>query len=357
MIFEKKNEIDYDLGSYKFETSHFFPKNIFYKITEVRLNKINEILTEQYENRVKRKYPWNSNLVIIAADHPARRVTYVGANELAMGDRQEYLGRIIRVLMLDQVDGVMATPDILDDLLIINYLLKENGGKSYIDNKILLGCTNRGGLLGSVYEMYDPITAYSIEDVKRLGLDGAKMMVRLDLETEMAKYSQKTLEICSKMIRQCNKYNIPAFIEPLPVKRSSNGSYKIKMSADEIIKTIGIAIALGGDSHNIWLKIPYVDNYESVAKSASNPILILGGESTGNPLDILKDFENGLKAGKNVKGCLAGRNILFPGQDDPRAIALAISKIIHDYASIEDAVKIITQNRGKEMDFLTSKII
>ena len=218
----------------------------------------------------------------------------------------------------------------------------------FLDNKILLGCTNRGGLSGSFYEMYDHVTAYNIEDIRNLGLDGAKMMVRLDLERKMAKYSQKTLEICSKMIRHCNKYNIPAFIEALPVERDQNGNYKVKMSADELIKTMGVATALGGSSLNIWLKIPYVDNYESVVRSTNNPILILGGESTGNPIEILKDFE---------KGCLAGRNLLYPGYDDPRDVVLEVSNLIHDYTNNEDAIKIISPNRGKEMDFLTSKII
>lgn len=51
----------------------------------------------------------------------------------------------------------------------------------FLDNKILLGCTNRGGLSGSFYEMYDHVTAYNIEDIRNLGLGGAKMMVRLDL--------------------------------------------------------------------------------------------------------------------------------------------------------------------------------
>ena len=86
-------------------------------------------------SRVKKRKPWDSNLVIIAADHPARRVTNVGSNKLAMGNRQEYLGRIIRVLMLDEVDGIMTTPDIMDELFVLNFLFKQKGGKSFMDNR------------------------------------------------------------------------------------------------------------------------------------------------------------------------------------------------------------------------------
>ncbi|MHA1281641.1 MAG: Cgl0159 family (beta/alpha)8-fold protein [Promethearchaeota archaeon] len=350
-------DVNYALGSYRFKTRRFLPEKIFYMITELKKNNIDEILFNEYQERVKREHPWDSNLVIIAADHPARRVTNVGNDPLAMGDRQQYLGRIIRVLMLDEIDGVMTTPDIMDDLILLNYIHKQNGGKSFLDNKILIGCTNRGGLQGSQYEMDDLVTAYTVEDIHKLGLDGAKMMFRLDLKTNMARYSQRTLETCAKMIRECNKYNIPAFLEPLTVERQRDGSYRVILTADELIKTIGIATALGGRSSNIWLKIPYVDDFEHVVRSTSNPILMLGGASTGNPTDILENFEKGMGAGKNVKGCLVGRNLLYPGYDDPRAVGLAVSKIIKENLSTEEAVKILAQNRGKEMDLLTATIM
>lgn len=345
------------LGSYRFKIKRFFPEKIFYMISDQKQKINRKLLNQEYENRVRRTQPWNENLVIIAADHPARRVTKVGSDDLAMGNRQQYLGRILRVLILDEVDGLMTTPDIMDDLFILNYLFKQKEGISFLDNKILIGCTNRGGLSGSMYEMDDRVTAYNIEDIRRLGLDGAKMMFRLDLNSKMAKYSQRTIEMCSKMIRECNKYDIPVFLEPLPVRRDNDDCYHVILDSREIIKTIGIATALGGGSLNIWLKIPYVENYEHVVRSTTNPILILGGASTGNPIDILENFEKGLGAGKNVKGCLVGRNILYPGFDDPRAVALAVSKIFHEHESTENAIKFLVENRGRKMDYLSSKIM
>lgn len=349
--------VNYALGSYRFKTRRFLPEKIFYMISNQKKNNMKSVLNQEYKNRKKREKPWGDNLVLIAADHPARRITNVGSEELAMGDRQQYLGRIVRCLIDDAIDGVMTTPDVMDDLFILNFLFKQKGGKSFLDNKILLGCTNRSGLSGSRYEMDDMITAYTIEDIERYGLDGAKMMFRLDLETSQARYSQRTVKRCANMIRKCNYYDIPAFIEPLPVERQRDGSYQVKMDSAELIKTIGVATALGGNSSNIWLKIPYVENYEYVVRSTSNPILMLGGASTGDPTDILVNFEKGLGAGKNVFGCLLGRNLLYPGHDDPLAVSVAISEIIHNNASTEEAVKTLSQNRGREMDYLTSKIM
>ena len=347
---------DYELGLYKFQIEEFFPKKLFFKITDIKLHNANTIIKKESEHRIKKEPPWDTNLVIIAADHPARNVTRIGNNIIAMANRYEYLGRIIRILMLDKIDGVMATPDIIDDLFIINYLLKKGNGHSFMDNKILLGSINRGGISGSPYEMYDPITAYNVQDIITFGLDGAKIMIRLDFNSKMAKYSQKTLKICAEVIRECNRVNLPVFIEPLPVYLDKNGTYKVKKDAQDIVKVVGIASALGGSSLNIWFKLPYTDDYESVALSTSNPILMLGGQSIERPLNILNAFYKGMLAGKNIRGCLAGRNVLYPRDDDPLAVALAISEIIHEGKSVSDALSTLKNNRDKKLDFLTSKI-
>ncbi len=58
-----------------------------------------------------------------------------------------------------------------------------------------------------------------------------------------------------------------------------------------------------------------------------------------------------------LKGCLVGRNLLYPEYDDPRAVGLAVSKIIQENLNTEEAVKLLASSRGDEMDFLTSKIM
>ncbi len=100
----------------------------------------------------------DGKLNIVAADHPARNVTKVGDDPLAMADRREYLARILRVLSSDRVDGVMATMDILEDLLTIDGLLRKAGAQTFLDNRVLIASLNRGGLAGSAWELDDPMT-------------------------------------------------------------------------------------------------------------------------------------------------------------------------------------------------------
>jgi len=83
---------------------------------------------------------------------------------------------------------------------------------------------------------------------------------------------------------------------------------------------------------------------------------MLGGESKGDPTPTIQEFANGMKAGGTIRGALVGRNVHHPGKDDPRAVALAISGIIHQGFSAEKAVDYLMENRGLDMDFLTRYI-
>ncbi|GAB3670583.1 hypothetical protein GCM10027591_16670 [Zhihengliuella somnathii] len=76
---------------------------------------------------------------IVAADHTARGAMSAQGNPTAMNDRRELLDRMQRALANPAVDGVLASPDILDDLLLLGAL----------DGKLIFGSMNRGGLAGS----------------------------------------------------------------------------------------------------------------------------------------------------------------------------------------------------------------
>ena len=126
----------------------------------------------------------------------------------------------------------------------------------------------------------------------------------------------------------------------------------MQKKAEPLIKTIGVASALGDSSMNLWLKIPYCEGYDRVVRATTLPLLMLGGESSGDPTGVIQDFVNGMKAGKNVRGALVGRNVTFPGNDDPRAVASAIHGVVHKGWSAPEAVEHLLQVRNQEMDAL-----
>ena len=64
----------------------------------------------------------HGKLMMIAADHPARGALRAGPDPLAMADRTELLDRLCLALSRPGVNGVLGTPDVLEDLLLLGAL-------------------------------------------------------------------------------------------------------------------------------------------------------------------------------------------------------------------------------------------
>jgi DhnA family fructose-bisphosphate aldolase class Ia len=339
----------YDVGTYTFKPEAFFPKDLFERITEVRVSSP-EIVEEEARRRQRRaQLTTGGRLVILAADHPARHITGVGEEPLLMGNRWGLLGRILRVLTAPDVDGVMTTPDIMEELFIVNRLVRDAGGPSFLDNRVLIGCMNRGGLAGAVFEMDDRMTAFTPERISQMRLDAAKLMFRLELSEAAA---LDTIEYCVKALDRLYDLGVPAFLECLAVQKS-DGKYKMVKAAPELVKVIGVASGMGKSSMGTWLKIPYCDKYELIAQATTCPILMLGGESRGDPTGIFVEFAAGMRAGAAIRGALVGRNVTFPGRDDPRAVAAGVAGIVHKGWDSAQAIASLATGRDKEMDFFT----
>jgi DhnA family fructose-bisphosphate aldolase class Ia len=339
----------YSVSGYEFDYQEFFPQGIFDAINEVRVTRPQVILQAAEERRRRESLTLDGRLTILAADHPARMVNSYGDEPVRMANRHEYLGRVLRVISSPGVDGVMGTTDIIEDLLIVHHLVKEKRGPGLLDNRVILGSMNRSGLAGSAWELDDRYTCFSADSIARLRLDGAKVMFRLALEDPN---SNLTLDYTAQAVNGCVRLDIPIFIEALVVKNES-GKWKASKHADDLVKAVGVATALGETSRLTWLKIPYCEGFDRVARSTTCPILMLGGESRGDPTGTLNEFATGIRAGKTVRGALVGRNVTYPGPDDPLAVGLAINEIVHRQITAEQAVALLMKRRGQDLDALT----
>ncbi|MBI5282377.1 MAG: deoxyribose-phosphate aldolase [Candidatus Solibacter usitatus] len=319
------------------------------RLTEIRVTDP-ECAWRAAQARTRREHLVPSGkLNILAADHPARRVTKVGDNPIAMADRQDYLARILRVLSADSIDGLMATMDILEDLLILDECIRQSGGPSLLDGKVLIGSLNRGGLAGTCWELDDPITGPTPATCAAWRLDGAKLLLRI---ADGEPGSLKTILASAQAITECNALRLPMFLEPLPVARTDSG-WSVKKDRETLARIAGVASALGDSSRYLWLKLPYCPGYETVARATSLPILLLGGESAGGPAPFLKELASALHAGSNVRGALVGRNVLYPGDEDPLAMACAVGGIIHQGWSVDQALESLAANRGRALDSIS----
>lgn len=334
--------------AYRFDLEEFFPPALFDAITDVRATRPYVIEQEALARRQRTQLAPDGKLVIVAADHPGRHVTVLGSEPLRMGNRYEYLGRILRTMVHPECDGLMTTPDIIDDLFIVNHLVREAGGQSFLDDKLLVGCMQRGGLINAVFEMDDRFTSYTAYELKRMRLDAGKMMMRTDLSDPA---SGKTLQYCADAINELRRAGLTCFLEPLPAIKV-DGVYKVDKSFAALLKLIGVATALGEGTSNTWLKVPYVENYAQAARATTLPMLVLGGDPGGDPFPAIREVEQGMREAKNSRGALIGRCVLFPGDEDPAAILSIVNAIVHQGLSLDKARLQLPELRGQYIDAL-----
>lgn len=257
----------------------------------------------------------DGKLVVIAIDHPARRIIGVGDQPRAMADRRRVLENTIRALRRPGVDGVMATPDILEDLLLLGEL----------DGKVLFGSMNRGGLTGTAWELDDRFTAYDADTIRRMGLEGGKMLVRI-LDDDPG--SIATLEGCAHAVTALARHGLVAMVEPLPAYRDEAGKVRVSTDMDDIVKAVAVASALGATSAYTWLKLPAASDPETMMAATTLPALLLGGDP-GSDADGLVEAWKRAMAIPNVRGLVAGRSLLFPTDGDVEAATDRAVEIVH----------------------------
>ncbi|KQX82714.1 hypothetical protein [Streptomyces sp. Root1310] len=268
-----------------------------------------EAIAEAAVRRPRRPLLGDSGrLMIVAADHPARGALGVGGDRLAMANRAGLLERLCLALSRPGVDGVLATADILDDLLLLGAL----------DGKVVMGSLNRGGLQGSVFELDDRFTGHRPEDIERLNFDAGKLLVRIDYDDPG---SLTTLESTARAIDDMAARRLPLFVEPFISRRGPDGKVGNDLSAEAVTKSIAIASGLGGTSAYTWLKLPVTDNPDDMAEvmqTSTLPAVLLGGE-VGEDQDGAYEKWRGALQLPTVRGLVVGRSLLYPADGDVAA--------------------------------------
>jgi hypothetical protein len=243
----------------------------------------------------------DGRLVIAAADHPARGALAVGQNPLAMANRDDLLTRLVTALSRPGVDGVLATADILEDLLLLGVL----------DNKIVIGSMNRGGLLGSAFELDDRFTAYDVHWIEKMKFDGGKMLCRISLEDAA---TGSTLESCGKAVTALAESGLMALVEPF-VSRFENGRLRNVLTTEAVIRSVVVSSGLGATSAYTWLKLPVVDDMHEVMAATTLPTLLLGGDGVASPDETFEAWSAALRL-PGVRGLVVGRRLLYPPDGD-----------------------------------------
>ncbi|MFG1958114.1 deoxyribose-phosphate aldolase [Nonomuraea sp. NPDC049028] len=287
-------------------------------LTHIRATRPEEI-ERAAARRQRRGLPGEGErLLIIAADHPARGSLGVRDRPLAMASRPDLLDRLQTALARPGVAGILASPDVLEDLLLLGAL----------EEKLAFGSMNRGGLQGSVFELDDRFTGFDAAAIDAMRLDGGKMLCRIDPADHA---TVTTLESCAHAVTDLARRRLLAMVEPFWAARTEAGVLRNDLSPEAVIRSISVAQALGTTSAYTWLKIPAVAEMERVMAATTLPALLLGGD----PPDIdaaYADWDRALRL-PGVRGLVIGRALLYPPDDDVAAAVDGAAALVREVRS------------------------
>jgi hypothetical protein len=274
------------------------------ELTEIRARRPQAVAEAAAARRRRPLLGADGRLLLVAADHPGRGALGVRGEPAAMGSRSDLLRRLLEALSRPGVDGVLGTADVLEDLLLLGAL----------DDKVVIGSMNRGGLQGAVFELDDRFTAYDPATIEAMGFSGGKMLARIDLDDPA---TVTTLSACGAAVTALAARGLLAMVEPF-VSRRSGGRVTNDLSPQAVVRSLAVCQALGATSAHTWLKVPVVEEMERVMDATTLPTLLLGGDPVGDPDATYATWSEALSL-PSVRGLVVGRALLYPQDDDVAA--------------------------------------
>ena len=256
----------------------------------------------------------DGTIFLVAADHPARGALGTGGDPLAMADRRSLLDRLVTALADPSVNGVLGSPDVVEELLLLGAL----------EGKVVIGSMNRGGLDGATWTMDDRFTGYDAATVEACRLEGGKMLLRID---DNDPGTAPTIEACAKAVGELAGRGLVAMVEPLPYERGSDGALRLRRDTGSLARAITIASALGTTTSHTWLKLPSCDDPEIVFSATTLPCVVLGGVPGPDPAADLASWGRALRQ-PAVRGLVVGRALLYPPDGDVGSAVAAAGRVL-----------------------------
>ncbi|MGI8668103.1 MAG: Cgl0159 family (beta/alpha)8-fold protein [Jatrophihabitans sp.] len=253
-------------------------------------------------------------LFLVAADHPARGALGTGRDPMAMADRRGLLERLMVALAHPDVDGVLGSPDVIEELLLLDAL----------DGKVVIGSMNRGGLDGAAWTMDDRFTGYDAATIAACRLDGGKMLLRIDDEDPG---TVATLQACAQAVTELAGHRLMAMVEPLPYHRRSDGRLVLRTDAASLARAVTVASALGVTSAYTWLKMPACDDPDVVFSATTLPCVVLGGVPGPDLAAQVASWSRTLRQDV-VRGLVIGRTVLYPDGGDVAGTVDAAARVL-----------------------------
>ena len=155
-----------------------------------------------------------------------------------------------------------------------------------------------------------------------------------------AQDEDKMLTNLGKVADECEVYGMPllAMMYPRGPKIQNEHAPEVVAHAARIGAELGADIIKANFTGNI-------DTFKAVVESCPVPVVIAGGPKCKTSEEVLQTTYDAIKAG--AAGLSIGRNVFQ--HENPTLIVKALSAIVHEGASVEQALKILGEKRVKEL--------
>lgn len=225
-------------------------------------------------------------------------------------------GHIIRECVAGGVDAFLTTYGVVKNF------------QSDLGNAGVIMRVDGGGTM--IRKPMNPLDLlYSAEDAVRVGADAVLCMGLPGSQT-----NEHSLKYLAKLAADCEKYQLPVCSEALPY-----GFERPEGIDTRAIDLMSFACRQSADLGADFIKSEYVggEQFRTVVENCYVPILVLGGGKAKEEEEIFANIRGAMDNG--AKGVIMGRNIVRHA--NVAQVCEAIAAIIHNDASVEEAMKIL----------------
>jgi fructose-bisphosphate aldolase, class I len=252
-----------------------------------------------FKRRLRHVFRADGRAVIVAFDHGLIDGPIPGL---------ERPGDMLRQIVAGGADAVLTSYGVAtrfaDELAPVGLIVRLDGGGTK------LGKTGPGAQF------------YTVDDALRLGADAVVVSAFPGTPHE-----RETLHTLAQVIAEAHAWGLPVLAEMQPGGFDAGPAY---FTVENVALSARVAAELGAD----WVKVPYALGFAQVVDSCYVPVVMLGGARKDQPRLLLENIQAAVQAGAG--GVAIGRNVFQA--DAPQRMAAAIASIVHEGASIDQAL-------------------
>ncbi|MGC9397613.1 MAG: class I fructose-bisphosphate aldolase [Anaerolineae bacterium] len=170
----------------------------------------------------------------------------------------------------------------------------------------------------------------NIESALRLGADAVAVNAFPGAAEEL-----RSLQNLAAAVEAAHPWGLAVLGEMVPGGFDSDPSWRT-------LENIALSTRIGAEMGADLIKTPYAPGFERVVETTYTPVVILGGAKRGNERAMLTDIKAAVDAGG--AGVAIGRNIFQCAA--PRAMTAAVAAILHNSATVDEALSILESDRA-----------